>query len=340
MRILGLDIGGANLKAAASDGRCVSRPFAVWKHSQQLAHELAKIVAEFEPVDLVAMTTTAELADCFATKAEGVEHVVRAVECAAGDKPVFVWQTAGEFVDPQTAREFPMLTAAANWHALATWAARIAEASAILIDVGSTTTDIIPIQHGQPIPRGLTDRERLQSGELVYSGVWRTPLCAIAHSVPFRDGYCPLAAELFATMLDVYLMLGEIPEDPSQHETANGRPATKAAAHDRIARSLCCDRTELTCEEAEQVAKFLADVQRQRIRGALDRVLRSLGSPCRSVLISGSGDFLAARIVAEHPQLKTAEILRLADQSGPDASHAACAFAIARLAEERIVAPT
>jgi probable H4MPT-linked C1 transfer pathway protein len=206
----------------------------------------------------------------------------------------------------------------------------------VLLDIGSTTTDIIPLLNGVPVPHGLTDGERLQSGELVYSGVRRTPVCAIAHSVPFRDGYCPLAAELFATTLDVYLLLDCIAEDAGDFNTANGKPATKAAAHDRLARALCCDRTEVSIAEAESIARFLADVQKQRLHGALERVRTQLNADCESVLISGSGAFLAEELVRNHPQLQHARCTSVVEIFGGRAADAACALAVARLALERL----
>ena len=227
MRIVGLDIGGANLKLADADGRGRSRAFAMWKDFSRLECVLSEQLDAFGDADLVAVTMTAELADCFATKAEGIDFILNAVERAADRRPVFVWQTGGEFVTPDEAQELPELVAAANWHALATWAGRIAPAGkALLADLGSTTADFIPIENGMPVPVGRTDLERLQSGELVYSGVRRTPLCAVASSVEFRGASCPLAAELFATTLDVYLLLGERADEPANTDTANGKPAT------------------------------------------------------------------------------------------------------------------
>lgn len=337
MKTLGVDIGGANLKAADSDGRSIIRPFAVWKAPQRLASELEALFAPLLPADVIAVTMTAELADCFQTKSEGIDRILFAVESAAKQCPVVVWQTGAEFVTPQVAREIPLLVAAANWHALATWVARIAaKETAILFDIGSTTADIIPLVNGIPVPRGLTDCQRLQAGELVYSGVRRTPVCAIAHSIPYRDGYCPLAAEIFATSLDIYLLLGDIPENSADYETANGGAATRAAAHDRLARCLCCDRTEFSAEDAETMARFLADVQRQRLTGSLDRVLSQFDGKCSHVLTAGSGAFLADRIVQTHPQLKSASHTPLANMLDQRVSDAACAFAVARLAHERL----
>ena len=350
MTILGLDIGGANIKAADETGRAVSRSFAIWCQPDRLKDEIVSILRDFPLTQQVALTMTAELADCFSTKSEGVRFILDAVEdsfshsfsnrWAPVDAPgqsqrtnVIVWTTDGQFVSPDKARECVVKVAAANWHALATWCGKFAPTGAsLLVDIGTTTTDIIPLVDGNPAPVGLTDACRLQSGELAYSGVWRTPLCAVAHSVPFRNGYCSLAAEIFATTLDVHLLLGEIAEDEQNLDTANGKPTTKLAAHDRIARMLCCDRDEISFGEAVQIAKFLADVQRQRLAGSLERVVHRLTAACQTVIVSGSGTFLARQMIGENRSTMNANVVSLAEQLSPAIAEAACAHAVAQLA--------
>ncbi|NQV25609.1 MAG: H4MPT-linked C1 transfer pathway protein [Rhodopirellula sp.] len=339
--IIGLDIGGANLKAAHSDGACRSQSFPLWKTPELLAETLTRLIGDWLPCSGVAVTMTGELADCFETKAEGVDWILTAVEQATGKTPIAVWQTVGEFVDAATAREFWQLTAAANWHALATFVGRTApQGTSLLLDIGSTTTDIIPLQDGLPNPAGRTDSERLISAELVYSGVRRTPVCAVAYSVPIErevagNGYSQLAAEVFATTQDVYLLQEAIAADPDDFDTANSRPATIAGAHDRLARQLCCDRSELSLDEAKSIADFLANVQRQRICGAIDRVLTTLETPCQAVIVSGEGSFLANQILDNHARLKDVPRHSLARMFSAATSTAACAFALARLAAER-----
>lgn len=335
--VIGLDIGGANLKAAHSDGECRAKAFPLWQSPKQLAAELRNLIDEWLPARAIAVTMTGELADCFATKAEGVDRILASVESLAEDTPVAVWQTGGEFVSPDFAREFPLLVAAANWHALATFVGRMSpEGRSLLIDVGTTTCDIIPIENGLPMPSGRTDLDRLQSGELVYSGVRRTPVCAVAHSVPLGEGYIQLAAELFATMLDVYLLTGNIAEDGADCDTANGRPATIDAAHDRIARAICGDRTEVSLDQAQGIATFLADVQLQRLSGALTRVLSASEAAVETVLVSGSGSFLANRLVEKHPKLNSATMHELSSMFSAETAEAACAFAVAKLGVEQI----
>ncbi len=334
MHAIALDIGGANIKASDGVSRSVSRAFALWKHPAGLADELREILRQFDNADCIAVTMTGELADCFTTKVEGVDQILSAVQAAAGGRPVAVWQTGGELLSPWDARELTPLVAAANWHALATWTARLApNGAALLIDVGSTTTDIIPLRDGLPDPTGRTDVERLLSGELLYLGIRRTPVAAIAAAAPFRGSECPFAAELFATTLDVWLLTGDLPEDPADCGTANGRPATRPAAHDRMARMLCCDRDEVSFAEIVDVARALAARACARVSAAIERVARALPGECSTVVTAGEGEFLSRLALAESTLSQT-PCISLHAVLGNEHSRAACAFALARLSME------
>ncbi|MCA9071295.1 MAG: hypothetical protein KDA84_20345, partial [Planctomycetaceae bacterium] len=336
-RFLGLDIGGANLKISDGETRAKSLPFALWKYPENLSATLKALIAEFPAPDGFAVTMTGELADCFATKAEGVDFILSAMEEAVGDRPVVVWQTGAEFISPEIAREIPLLVAAANWHALATFVGRmVPEGFSLMIDIGSTTTDIIPLLNGVPIPTGLTDRERLLSGELVYTGIQRTPLCAVSHSVRFRGEDCLVAAELFATTWDVYLILDQLEEEPEKRETANGKPAIKRAAHDRMARMICCDASEVTWEEAVVMAEHFAAEQTRQILHSITQVLSQHSTPLTHILISGGGSFLAEAICRETASLETVPRTTLGTIFQSSITEAACAFAVARLASERV----
>ena len=76
-------------------------------------------------------------------------------------------------------REPPEVAAAANWHALATFVGPIpAEAGACSSTSARRRRTSFRFVDRQPVPAGRTDPERLRSGELVYTGVRRTPVCA------------------------------------------------------------------------------------------------------------------------------------------------------------------
>jgi len=325
-RVLGLDIGGANLKAAHSAGGCCIKPFELWKNPAGLTAALKVLLAEMTPSDVLAVTMTGELCDCFATKREGVLAILEAVECVAGRVPVRVWQTDGRLVPLAEARSAPLLAAAANWLALATFAGRfIPKGPGLVIDIGSTTTDIIPLYDGRPIPSGRTDRERLASRELVYTGVRRTPLCALLGP--------PHAAEFFATTLDGYLILECIAEDGSDHGTADGRPATREAAHARLARMFCADAETCTLDDTRALALQARSCQETLIRTAVESVQSRLPKGAVKALAAGSGEFLAADVLAGFGHIQATSLARLLK---PEVSEAACAYAVAVLAAEML----
>jgi probable H4MPT-linked C1 transfer pathway protein len=332
MTTLGLDIGGANLKAAHSGGAARLQPFALWKSPAGLADALRSLLQSMPAFDRLAVTMTGELCDCFPTRREGVNAILDAVTVAAGGCPVRVWRTDGLFVESKEARAKPLLTASANWLALATYAGRLApKGPALLIDIGSTTTDVVPMLDGRPVPSGRTDPERLRSGELLYLGVRRTPLCALLGS----EG----AAELFATTLDAYLLLGSIAEDPNDRGTADGRPATRAHAHARMARMLCADSETCTPAETRKLAERVLFKQVYHLSSVINQVAKHLPGPPQTIIAAGSGEFLMPMVLSgKNPcalDMPPGRALSLAGQLGPEISQAACAYAVAVLAAEQ-----
>lgn len=339
MSCLAIDIGGANLKAADGRGYAAARPFTVWKYPERLSAELVQLIESAPSCTSLAVTMTAELADCFETKAGGVRQILDAVQAAASGRSIRVYQVDGQFISVEEARKAPLLAAASNWHALAAFANRYAAAwPALLIDLGSTTADIIPLDPSGSIAAGLNDSERLASGELVYTGVERTPLCALVRSLPWQGDDCPIAAELFATTADAYLMLGELPEEPENCDTADGRPRTWPHALARLARMVCADADSYTAEDARQAAATIREAQLELLQTAVEKVVTRLGAPPKTVITSGHGEFLLRHLLDRLPW--RANVLSLTEMLGPAVSRCAPAHALAVLASERKVAPT
>ena len=294
---LAVDIGGANTKAAWFDGelvRTLTRPFEVWRDREALAGVLCEVGAG--PAEAVAITMTAELSDAFRTKREGVAFVLDAAEEALGDRPLSVLTTAGELVTVEQARARPWDVAAANWVATALAVAN-AHPDALLIDVGSTTTDIVPIAGGRVAATGYNDLERLLAGELVYTGALRTNLAAIAPRVPVRGAWCPVASEYFAISADVHLVLGRLAPEAYDCPTPDGRPPTVEFARERIARLVCADVEQLVPGEVDAIAAYLADEQLRQIEAAARRVERQL-PPAAPVVRAGSGAFLGREVAS------------------------------------------
>ncbi|MCR9200388.1 MAG: hypothetical protein NXI04_17270 [Planctomycetaceae bacterium] len=341
IRVLGFDIGGANIKASDADGSTHTVAFPMWTDYSQLSSTLAGIARDhFAPPDMIAVTMTAELADCFPTKAQGVSFVVDAVCTAFPQAPSRFWLTTGEFATADDACELPTLVAAANWHALATWVGRgVPTGPAILLDVGSTTTDIIPLFDGRPVSTGLSDVERLLAGELVYCGVGRTPVSSIVRTVPLRQQLCPVAAEHFATIADAFLVAGVFEEDDTACDTADGRAFTVSNSRNRLAHMVCCDQTELTVEELDQMADAIVEQAVALAVNALHQVRRTLaseyGDTPPAVICSGSGAFFAERVVQAFADAEFGDRLLLPQMAPDGVAESACAFAVARLAHDR-----
>ncbi len=297
MKILGLDIGGANIKTAFSGvdglihGSCY---LPIWERKHELKPFLRKVVDEFKP-ERVALTMTAELSDAFINKREGVNFILESVdECFNGG--VLVLSTDGVFISPEEARREYMKVASANWVAISQYAAQRYD-SGVLVDVGSTTTDIIPFSDGLLVPEARTDLERLQSSELLYTGALRTNLAAIADSVPVRGVETGVSSEFFALTADIYRILGDITECDYMCDTPDGRGKSIRECMARIARVVCADTLMLDEEEIRGIACYLRDRQLDRVKGGIEKIAGSRGLD--KAFICGIGSFIAEKAASK-----------------------------------------
>jgi len=336
--VLGWDIGGVNTKAArVAGGRVLAAralPYEIQRDPagltpllHRLAHDLG--AGEGEPH---GVTMTAELSQLFRTKRDGVAFVLDAVAAAFPGADVRVWSVDGRWRAPAEARRDPLAVAAANWAATARVVGRW-RSDCLLLDTGSTTTDIIPIRGGEPVAAGRTDPERLREGELVYTGALRTPAEAIVATVPLDGRPAGVSAEGFALAGDAHVWRGEL--DPTDYATPtpDGRPATREFAGERLARLVCADREMLDAAAINAIAHALWDAQVTRICGAVARVRARHPGLSRAV-VTGLGDFLGAA-AARRAGL---EVTHLADLLGPAARHAPAVAVALLLAAERAAA--
>jgi probable H4MPT-linked C1 transfer pathway protein len=332
MNWIGLDIGGANIKVADADGSAASAEFPLWRNKNGLKLKLDELLSEFPGHFRLAVTMTGELADCYASKQEGVQHIVDSVVAVSrGAAPVF-YQTNGCFVEARTAIAAWQSTAATNWHALATFAARLMpDNSGILVDVGSTTTDIIPVSNRTPCSKSCSDTHRLQAGELVYTGISRSPVNGLLQQVRIDGVPTRIANELFATTLDAHVYLGNLPESSSV-STADGRPATIPCSAQRLARVVCADVAEIGAQNVRTIAEEVVKAQTTLIARALDQVFRANASLKTALVISGSGGWLVSRYLRDC--LDGARVVEFSEVISQSASDCAPAVAVAQLARE------
>lgn len=333
--LLAFDIGGANLKAADGLGWAHSQPFAMWREWQRLADVLADIMRSRSPRRVVA-TMTGEIADCFPSRAAGVRHIVAAIEEAVGPSTeIGIYRVDGTIVRPAEIAASPIAAAASNWHAVARLAGLLVEADhALLVDIGSTTVDIIPLVAGHPAPLATDDVGRMRSGELVYTGIERTPVATIVRSLPHRGVRRPVASEVFAHSRDAWLLLGGVAEDAAAGDTADGRPATVDAARVRLARTMLLDPEDFTSADALAAAEACAAAQSRQVARSLLRVASGVGWLPTQVVLSGHGDALFERALARAGW--AVNRIHLGDRLGAAIARAAPAHALALIARGMI----
>jgi probable H4MPT-linked C1 transfer pathway protein len=330
--IVGWDIGGVNTKAArlAASGqapaqRSITLPYELQRAPALLSDTLrfAAMELDAEPNDYHAVTMTAELSQVFRTKREGVAFVLDALETTFPGDRLHVYTLAGGFVSPREARARPLEVAASNWSATANWVAQLVP-SCILVDVGTTTSDLIPIWNGTVAAQGSTDPERLLTGELIYTGALRTPVEAIARGVPLWGGTAGVSAEGFALSGDVYLWLGRLGEKDYTCPTPDGRPATREYAGERLARVVCGDRELLDESAVDALAASVERAQVQTIAKALE-LIRQRCPGIATAVVTGLGEFIAADAAraAGLTVISLADRLKGASQTAP-ATAVAC----------------
>ncbi|WP_020178622.1 hydantoinase/oxoprolinase family protein [Methylopila sp. M107] len=294
--ILGWDVGGAHLKAArlGEDGRLEAAriaPCALWKGLDQLD---AALDALAEPGCASAVTMTGELVDLFPDRAAGVAALVERLSTRLGGDTAFYAGGAGFLASDLVSAQWRDV-ASANWRATAE--ALALEGDGLLVDVGSTTSDIVPFLSGHVSALGATDAGRMACDELVYLGVARTPVMAIAPRVPFGGGWIAPMAEHFATSADVFRLTGELPDGADLHAAADGGPKTVEASARRLLRMVGVDLSEGSRADARALASWLSEAVLRRLADAVALVLSrdgAAGAP--TIYGAGVGRFLAAAV--------------------------------------------
>jgi (4-(4-[2-(gamma-L-glutamylamino)ethyl]phenoxymethyl)furan-2-yl)methanamine synthase len=303
VQIMGWDIGAANIKAVwlssnenrAHPKRIATKPFEIWRDRDRLPEMLRSVwesVTSGAIPQAMAVTMTAELSDAFATKREGVLFIFQCLKTCFPVTATYVFSLDGEFIPLNDACTHPLDFAASNWLASAIWVAR-KNPNCLLLDIGSTTTDILPIVDGEVRVTGRSDLERLSSGELIYTGALRTNLAAIVQTVPVAGRICRVASEYFAISGDLHLVLGNLSPHEYTCPTPDGRPASVDWSRKRLARLVCADMETLAIEEIDGMARYLHGQQVLQIRAGIDQVISRL--PClrsQPVIVLGTGSFL------------------------------------------------
>ena len=336
--VIGWDIGGVHLKAVrAEDGRIVkAAQYAspLRSGTELLQEAFIKACKDMGRSDRNVITMTGELADIFSSREDGVEQLSSIAQRELGNVSIYAGPTG--FVTVGQAARHTMQIASANWHASAALVAKHRK-TALFIDVGSTTTDVVPIADRKVVARGYTDAQRLAVGELVYTGLVRSFVMATAAGAPLNGLWTTLINENFATMADVHRILGTLPPGVDLMTTADGREKSIPASRARLARMLGCDVTNADIRTWDLLARWFAEAQLRAITDAVMLVIsRSIATSAAPVIAAGIGVGVIAE-VARRLELSWERFDELLDVA-PEASEAVCycapAAALTALASE------
>ncbi len=342
-KIIGWDIGGAHVKAVLLDENenvvhVQQMACPLWLGLDQLKTVmlamLKAMAVESEQVHH-AVTMTGELVDLFVNRHEGVIKIAQFVSHLLGRDVLFYsinsTTNTPHFVNINQVPNHTKMIASANWHASAYLIAQILP-FALLVDIGSTTTDIIAIENGKFTNQALTDAERMQQDVLVYTGVVRTPVMAVAQKLPLDSAETNVAAEYFATMADVYRLTGELSEAVDMAETADGAPKTMLASARRLARMVGHDVEDKPLESWRQLAQACRVKQCSQIQSAMSKQL----TDNMTILGAGAGYFLV-KVIAESLQQPYAQLTSILPHRHADIGVCLPAYAVAVLAAKENV---
>jgi (4-(4-[2-(gamma-L-glutamylamino)ethyl]phenoxymethyl)furan-2-yl)methanamine synthase len=334
--VIGWDIGGVHLKAVrAQDGRIVkAAQYAspLRSGTELLQNAFAQARKDMGDGDRNVVTMTGELADTFASRQEGVEQLSLLAEQQLENVSIYAGPSG--FVAGTEARRHCTEIASANWHACAAIVAKRRKA-ALFIDLGSTTTDVVPIADGKVMSRGYSDAERLAAGELVYTGLVRSFVMATAPRAPLNGRWTALINENFATMADVHRILGTLPVGVDLMATADGREKSIPASRARLARMVGSDAVDADDKAWDLVARWFAEAQRRAIADAAMLVMsRCIAASAGPVIAAGIGVGVVAE-VAQRLGLSCQrfdELLDVVPEARDTVCHCAPAAALTALA--------
>ncbi len=295
---IGWDIGGAHLKAALLNEhgeliQVLQLACPLWMGLGYLESAITDALQAFKIKPSGAdhaVTMTGELVDCFANRHDGVIAIASLAAKLLGKDTLF-YAANHDLVALARVSALTPYIASTNWHASASALAMQVD-DALFIDIGSTTTDIIAISNGKVNSTNLSDAARMADDSLVYTGVVRTPVMALAQKIPFDGQLVNVAAEYFASMADVYRLTGELLPAHDMAETADGKGKTALESARRLARMIGHDVETKPIEAWKNLAQTCKTIQMNQITAAVIKHLK----PSMTIIGAGAGSFLVQQI--------------------------------------------
>ena len=312
VKFLGIDIGGAHMKLIGLDKKrsvCFAdyRKCYVWEGLNSLKKEFEYINdLNFDKETICGITMTAELCDIFKSKKVGANQISNLCKKL---KYNYLFYSTKENTFTKDVKGNYKSIISMNWHAVARFFSRYFK-NLIIIDFGSTTTDFICIKDGMIINEGVDDLSRLSEGELIYTGVVRTPLFSIQNKIIYKNKIYHIIPELFSSTSDLYRVNNFIEKDFDIDDEADhqGKSVTKSLI--RISRSFAIDYNNKNKKLLLDLSKILIQKQIKTIEDNIEILKEKINFKKKiPILFSGIGRSILIKMCTQKEKLEVKKFM-------------------------------
>ena len=294
---LGWDIGGANTKICVFDSKyniieCVSKNIHIWENFEDIKYLFHNICAKYKDFEIVNyITITAESCDNFISRADGIINILEICNKNMCGQ-VLYYLNNNTYAYYERAKKDPYKLFSTNWMLTYSFLNK-SEKFNLLLDIGSTTTDII--YKNMKINNNITDFHRLSNKTLLYAGVVRTPISMLFDKVFLNDKYVPLINEVYSTTGDIFTITNDIFLENTEYLGADNLAYTKKNSLIRLARNIGIDYEEKIETNITKVAENLKTLIIEKIFLNIKYVKKNDFTNCMLTCI-GEGRFLAKEL--------------------------------------------
>ena len=272
--VLGLDIGGNHskftlLKKKGDTFVCDAGCVALGPGAPTLFDVLKNLSRDAgDNVDAIGVITSYP-AGLSLTYEEGLSFTIKQMLRVFPEECIYIADFSGSLhriYDLEV--EDPFIFSATNFFGSGKIGTHLME-EGIVIDTGSTSTDILAIKHGKISLMG-PDNKRLKRhlvGEMNWLGVLATPLSLVSRYVPFKGRMVPISQGDFY-ISDVFNML--YPEKLKSISKMYGRPLPDSSrSYYNITKSINLDPSYVSQTEAYTMARYILAKAQSILRDSL-----------------------------------------------------------------------
>ena len=289
---LGIDIGGAHIKIVGLDqfqNICLIkyRKCYLWKNPKKLKQEITFINSLSSNKSIFCgVTMTAELCDIFPDRLTGAKIILN--ECKKIKFKTFLYSKSDKVFETLQSNNLSNLMSM-NWHSIGKYLTNFVK-NALIIDFGSTTTDFICIKNGKIMNKAFNDFKRLSNGEILYTGLMRTPLFAIKKNVKYKSKNISIIPEYFSNTSDIYRINKKIKKEFDIDDETDFSDKNVIGSYKRIARSFGMDYHFKDKLFIKKLSENIMNEQLNMIYENTEKLLKKFNMKKKSLIIlSGIG---------------------------------------------------